>query len=61
MEKFDIIKIEEKEVKAELTKQILSTLPEWFGDKEAVSNYAENVKNLHLDKVFVKEIFIKFT
>lgn len=46
MERFDILKIDDSELKSELTKEILSTLPEWFGDKEAVSNYAENVKNL---------------
>lgn len=42
--KFWAIRLEDHEKKTAYTKEILERLPEWFGNKEALDDYVEKVK-----------------
>lgn len=45
-ERFCIIEIKEREKKSLYTKEILEKLPEWFGNKQALDDYVEKVREL---------------
>ena len=43
---YRIIEVEDGEKKCTYTKEILENLPEWFGNKQALNDYVEKVKDL---------------
>ena len=45
--------INDREMKAEICKSILNSLPSWFGNEEAVADYANKVKDMPFCCVYV--------
>lgn len=45
-DQFYISVIQDKEIKSSYTRVVLDRLPEWFGNKQAVRDYGEQVKEL---------------
>lgn len=48
MTSYQIIKIEDAQEKSACTRQVLESLPDWFGNPEGLEEYCEKVKSLPL-------------
>lgn len=49
-----IIEVEDRVKKSAYTKEILESLPEWFGNKQALNDYVEKVRDLPYWGVFLE-------
>ena len=45
-EGFSVIEVKENKTKSTYTREILESLPEWFGNKQALEEYVEKVREL---------------